>query len=62
MLSEILWEGLFHRHIMTRGGRMARPARTVQPDSEFTLPTTPAMHTVETQNVSTVTLIDSSCR
>jgi hypothetical protein len=34
MLSDMLWRGLFHCHIMTSGGKTATPARTVQPDSD----------------------------
>ena len=61
MLSDMVWPGLFHRHIMTSGGRTATPARTVQPDNVFTLPAMPAVHTAETQTVATVALIESSC-
>ena len=52
MLWDMLCGGLFHRHIMTSGGRMARPATTVQPESEFTLPNTPAMHTANAERGS----------
>ena len=38
----------FHRHIMTSGGRLARPARTAQSDSDRTLPAIPAAQTAET--------------
>ena len=45
MFSDMVWRGLFHRHIMTSGGRTARPARAVQLDSEFRFPAMPAIHT-----------------
>ena len=61
MLSDMVWPGLFHRHIMTSGGRTPTPARTVQPDNAFTLPAMPAVHTAETQAAATMALMESSC-
>jgi hypothetical protein len=61
MLSDMLWRGLFHRHIMTSGGMTARPARTVHADSDFTLPPMPAAHSAETQTVAAVALMELSC-
>ena len=61
MLSDMLWRGPFHRHIMASGGRMATPDRTVQPDIDLKLPAMPAVYTAETQTVATVALMDSSC-
>jgi hypothetical protein len=61
ILSDMLWRGLFHRHIMASGGRIATPDRTVQPDMDLKLPAMPAVRTAETQTLATVALIDSSC-
>ena len=60
MLSDTVWRGLFHRHIMTIGGRTATPARTAQPDGEFRFPTMPATHTPKTQTVAETALIDTN--
>jgi hypothetical protein len=46
---------------MTSGGRTARPARRVQPDSDVKLLAMAAVQTAETQTVATVALIDRSC-
>jgi hypothetical protein len=61
MVSDMVWRGSFHRHIMTSGGRTARPARTAQPSSERRLPARPAVQTAETQSAVTVALMESSC-
>jgi len=60
ILSDMLWRGLFHPHIVASGGRMA-PDRTVQPDIDLKLPAMPAVYTADTQRVATVALMDSSC-
>ena len=61
MVSDVVWRGSFHRHIMTSGGSTARPARTAQPDSDRKLPVMPAVQTAETQTAVTVALLESSC-
>ena len=38
MLSDRVWRGLVQCHIMTSGGRTARPARRVEPDNDVKLP------------------------
>ena len=60
MLSDILWRGAFHRHIMMIGGRTATPARTAQLDS-VRFDTKPAINTAKTQTVARTALIDMSC-
>jgi len=61
MLSDIVWPGAFHRHIMTIGGRTATVARTAQLDSEFRLPVRPVINTAETQTVASTDLSDTRC-
>ena len=61
MLSDMVLAGSFHHCIMTSGGRMANPARTVQLGSELTLPTRPAPHTAEIQAQANVTFVYLSC-
>ena len=61
MLSDMVWAGSFHHCIMTSGGRMAHPRRTVQLGSELTLPTRPAPHTAEIQTQANVTFLYLSC-
>ena len=61
MLSDMVWRGAFHRHIMTIGGTRATPARTAQLDSVFTFPETPAINTAEIQTVAITALSDTSC-
>ena len=53
MLSEIVWRGAFHRHIITIGGMTATPARTVQLVTEFRFPAMPAINAADTQKVGT---------
>jgi hypothetical protein len=57
MLSDMVWRGSFHRHIMTSGGRTARAAQLV---SAFRFPAMPAKHTAETQTAARMPLIDTS--
>ena len=61
MLSDMVGRGAFHRHIMTSGGRIARPARAAQSDSNRKLPAIPAVQTAETQTAVTVALMELSC-
>ena len=61
MLSDMLWAGSLRHCIMTSGGRRATPARTVQVESELTLPTRPAAHTAAIQAQANVTLVYLSC-
>ena len=61
MLSDIVWRGAFHRHIMKIGGKTATPARTAQLESEFRFPARPAINTAETQTVARTALSDMSC-
>ena len=61
MVSDMVGRGSFHRHIVTSGGRIARPARTAQPDSDRKLLARPAVQTAETQTAVTVVLRESSC-
>ena len=61
MLSDMVGRGSFHRHIMTSGGRAARPSRIAQPDIDCTLPAIPAVQTAETQTAANVALMESSC-
>lgn len=61
MISERLWEGWFHHHIMTTGGRRATQARTGQLDSKFRFPAMPAIQTADTHRTAVTTLIDRSC-
>ena len=61
MLSDMLWGGSFHRHIMMIGGRTATPARKAQLDSELVRTAMPATQTAKTQRIVTTTLMDRSC-
>lgn len=61
MLSDMVWRGLFHHHIMTSGGRTATPARTAQADNDLKLPAMAAAHTAEIQTVVTVALMERNC-
>jgi len=61
MLSDIVWAGAFHHHIMTIVGQTATPARTAQLVSEFRFPATPAINTAETQTVARTALSHTSC-
>jgi hypothetical protein len=61
MISDMVWGGSFHLHIMTIGGRMATPARTSQLGSGLRFPAIAARHTAKTQTVPTTALIDKSC-
>ena len=60
MVSDMVGRGSFHRHTVTSGGRIARPARTAQPDSDRKLLARPAVQTAETQTAVTVVLRESS--
>jgi hypothetical protein len=60
MVSDMVRRGTFHRHIMTSGGRSARPARAGQSDIDRELPAIPAVQTAETQTAVTVVLMESS--
>lgn len=60
MLSDIVWCGSRHRHIMTSGGKTARAAKAAQPESDATWEAIPAAHTANTQTMATVVLMDSS--
>lgn len=61
MLSEIVCAGLFHRHIMTIGGRRARPVRRAQLNIEFRFPARPAINTAEIQTAASTALSDRDC-
>ena len=61
MLSEMLWGGSFHSHIMTIVGRRATLARTVKLDGELRCPAMPTIQTANTQTAATTALIDASC-
>ena len=61
MLSERLWGGSFHSHIMTIVGRRATLARTVKLDGELRCPAMPTIHTANSQTAATLALIDTSC-
>jgi hypothetical protein len=60
MVWDRVGRGSFHRHIMTSGGRIARPTRMVQPDSDRKLPAIPTVQTAVTQSAVTVALMESS--
>ena len=60
MLSDMLWTGSFHC-MMTSGGRIANPTRTIQADSEPTFATRPAAHTAEIQAPANVTFVYLTC-
>ena len=61
MLSEMLWGGSFHSHIMTIVGRRATLARTVKLDGELRCPAMPTIHTANIQTAATMALSDTSC-
>jgi hypothetical protein len=61
MLSDMVWGGSIHRHIMTRGGKRAPAARTAQLDTEFKPRTKPARHTAATQRMASMAFIVISC-
>ena len=61
MLSDMVWRGLFHHHIMTSGGRAATPARTTHADNDLKLPAMAAAHTAEIQTVVTAALMERNC-
>jgi hypothetical protein len=61
MLSDMVGRRSFHRHIITSGGRTARPATTAQSVSDRKLPAIPAVQTAETQTAVTMVLMESSC-
>jgi hypothetical protein len=61
MVSDMVRRGTFHRHIMTSGGRSARPARAGQSDIDRELPAIPAVQTAETQTAVIVVLMEPSC-
>jgi hypothetical protein len=60
MISDIVWAGVFHRHIMTSGGRRATPARRAQLHMEFRFPARPAINTAEIQTVASTALSNTS--
>src|SRR5690348_109253 len=61
MLSDMVWGGAFHRHIITSGGRMATLARAVQLAAESTFPMMPAINAADTQRAARPALSDTSC-
>ena len=61
MLSDMLWAGSLHHCMMTSGGRIANPTRTLQLDSEPTFATRPAAHTAEIQAPANVTFVYLTC-
>jgi hypothetical protein len=61
MVSDMVWRGLFHRHIRRAAAGQRRRPEPVQPDSDLKLLATPAAHTAETETVATVALMDSCC-
>jgi len=60
MLSDIVWRGAFHRHIMTMGGRTATAAMTTHLVSESRVTVKPAIITAEIQTVASTALSDMS--
>jgi len=60
MLSDMVWRGSFHRHIMTSGGTRATPVRTVQLGKECIFPAMPKMSTIEIQSIAMMALVDTS--
>ncbi len=61
MLSDRLWGGSFHHHIMIIGGTTATPMSTAQLESEFRFIANPATHTTNTQAMASAALIEISC-
>jgi len=61
MRSDIVWTGVFKRHIMKTGGRSAATARTAQFDSEFTCAARPAINTAEIHTAARTDLRDTNC-
>ena len=61
MLSDMVWRGSFHRHIMTSGGTTATHVRTAQLENESSFPTMPMMNVADTQSMAMTDLIDKSC-
>jgi hypothetical protein len=61
MLSDSVGSGTFHRHDMRIGGKSAKPARTVQLETECRLPAKPTVNAAETQMVDRPALSDMSC-
>lgn len=57
----MVWRGGLHHHIMTSGGTMATPARTIQLESGFKFTAMPMRDIVKTQSVATMALRDMSC-
>jgi len=60
MLSDIVWRGAFHRHIMTMGGRTATAVMTTHLVSESRVTVKPAITTAEIQTVPSTALSDMS--
>lgn len=61
MLSDMVWRGAFHRHIKMSGGTTATPARRVQLENESTFPAMPMMNAADTQSMTMMSLIGTSC-
>jgi hypothetical protein len=61
MLSDMLWAGSLDHRIITSGGRIANPTRTVQLESELTFPARPAAHTAEIQAPANVSFLYLNC-
>ena len=61
MLSDMVWRGSFHRHIITSGGTTATPVRTAQPKNESTFSAMPMMNAANTQSMARMSLIETSC-
>ena len=57
----MVWGGAFHRHIITIGGMMARPAKTGQLAPESTFPAMPPINAADTQRMARPALSDMSC-
>lgn len=61
MLSDMVWRGSFHRHIMTSGGTTATPVTTVQLENESKFRAMPMTNTANTQSIAMMVLIETSC-
>lgn len=61
MLSDMVWRGSSHRHIMTSGGTIAIAARTAQLENDPQFPAMPMMSVADIQSMAMTRLIENSC-
>ena len=61
MLSDMVWRGSFHRHIMTSGGTTATTVTTAQLENESKCRAIPMMNVADTQSRAMMDVIDKRC-